>query len=253
MDVPAYFESLSSELAALKNRVRQFINDRHWLTDGEWKESVLRYLLRRVLPKTVEVGRGFVVTDRGASRQIDVLIFDTSKPVLFRDADLVFVTPDAVEGIIEVKSSINPPIFRDACDRLIENAELILNCSPRHGTYNKFFSIFSYENQIQDNQRYLEILTQLSNRPNRLLHFFCLSSDDFIRYWEVDPTNTRRLYNRWHSYQLPKMAPGYFLHNVVEAISPHSVNENEALWYPVNGKEAHKTGEAPFPWRADAP
>jgi hypothetical protein len=253
MDVPRYFQSLSGELEALKDRVRQFIHDRHWLTDGEWKEGVLRSFLRRNLPNTVEVGRGFVVTDAGASRQIDVLVFDTSKPILFRDGDLVFVTPDAVQGIIEVKSSINPAIFREACARLIENAELILSRSPRHHTYHKFFSIFSYENQIGDDQRYLDILGELSNRPNRLLHFFCLSPDTFIRYWDIDPHNPNRLYNKWHSYRLPAMAPGYFLHNVVEAICPHSVGENEALWYPIDGKEDCKTGEAPFPRRPETP
>ena len=253
MDVPSYFKSLSAELEALKNRVRQFIDDRHWLTDGEWKEGVLKSFLRRSLPKTVDLGRGFIVTDAGVSRQIDVLIFDTSTPILFRDGDLVFVTPDAVEGVIEVKSSINPTIFHDACERLIENAELVLSRSPRHRTYHKFFSIFSFENQVQDDHRYLEVLRDLSNAPNRLLHFCCLGQDTFIRYWEIDPANPRRLYNQWHSYSLPAMAPGYFLHNVIEAICPHSVNENETLWYPLDSKEVHKTGEIPFSWKPETP
>jgi len=51
-----YFESLATELDALKNRVRNFIQDRHWQTDGEWKESVLRAFLRRNLPKSVQIG-----------------------------------------------------------------------------------------------------------------------------------------------------------------------------------------------------
>ena len=52
-----YFISLSNELSSLKNRVRNFIQGEHWLTDGEWKESVLRSFLRRNLPKSVEIGR----------------------------------------------------------------------------------------------------------------------------------------------------------------------------------------------------
>jgi hypothetical protein len=68
MDVPRYSQSLLGELEALKDRVRQFIHDHHWLTDGEWKEGVLRNFPRRNLPNTVEVGRGFVVTDAGVSR-----------------------------------------------------------------------------------------------------------------------------------------------------------------------------------------
>src|ERR1700746_1972099 len=103
----SYFESLSLELKGLKNRVRNFIEDKHWQTDGEWKESVLRSFLRRNLPSNVKVGRGFVITERGASKQLDIFIYDAASPVLFADADLVFVTPDAVIGVIEVKTSVN--------------------------------------------------------------------------------------------------------------------------------------------------
>ena len=34
MDVPKYFQFLAGELDVLKNRVHQFIDGRHWLTDG---------------------------------------------------------------------------------------------------------------------------------------------------------------------------------------------------------------------------
>jgi hypothetical protein len=88
-----YFQSLAIEVEALKDRVRYLIEDQHWQTDGEWKESVIRQVLRRHLPQSVSVSRGFIVTASTASRQIDVLIVDSSKPVLFRDGDLVFVTP----------------------------------------------------------------------------------------------------------------------------------------------------------------
>ncbi|MBU8977509.1 hypothetical protein JI752_015265 [Lysobacter sp. MMG2] len=36
------FRSIKLEMDALKGRVRQLIDDKHWLTDGEWKETVLR-------------------------------------------------------------------------------------------------------------------------------------------------------------------------------------------------------------------
>ena len=95
----------------MKHRVRNLIADAHWQTDGEWKESVLRQILRRQLPATAIVSRGFVVTERAVTHQLDVLIRHASKPVLFRDGDLVLVTPDAVLGIIEVKSRLTPTSF----------------------------------------------------------------------------------------------------------------------------------------------
>jgi hypothetical protein len=114
MRLEAYLRSLTDETEALKNRVRYLIEDRHWQTDGEWKESVIRQILRRYLPNSVTVCRGFVVTATRSSRQLDILICDSSKPVLFRDGDLVFVAPDAVLGVIEVKSKLTVTQFARA-------------------------------------------------------------------------------------------------------------------------------------------
>ena len=112
MNLERYFRSLGSEVEALKSRVRDLKDSTHWLTDGEWKESVLRSVLRRNLPESVGVGRGFVVAEFQSSHQLDVLVYERSAPVLFRDGDLVFVTPDAVLGIIEVKSKVTSRTFQ---------------------------------------------------------------------------------------------------------------------------------------------
>ena len=52
MNVREYFQSLSQEIGALKHRVRHLIEDAHWQTDGEWKETVVRQVLRRHLSST---------------------------------------------------------------------------------------------------------------------------------------------------------------------------------------------------------
>src|SRR5207247_7542241 len=125
MRVEEYFRSLTVELEALKDRVRHLINDKHWQTDGEWKESVVRQVLRRHLPASTDVGRGFVVTAESASHQLDVLIRDVSKPVLFRDGDLAFVTPDAVVGVIEVKARATPAIIARAAAKLATDMAIV--------------------------------------------------------------------------------------------------------------------------------
>ena len=40
-----YHKSIARELEATKDRIRQLIGDKHWLTDGEHKEAVLRRVL----------------------------------------------------------------------------------------------------------------------------------------------------------------------------------------------------------------
>ena len=121
MKTENYFRSLKSEVDALRDRVRYLIDDTHWQTDGEWKESVVRHVLRRHLPQSVSVGRGFVVTAAGNSHQIDVLIFDADKPVLFKDGDLVFVTPDSVLGVLEIKTQATPSVVGKAAKKLADD------------------------------------------------------------------------------------------------------------------------------------
>ena len=125
MDIEEYFRSLTSECETLKQRVRYLIAGAHWPTDGEWKESVLRSMIRRSASQNVTVGRGFVVGRDSCSTQLDILIYDNSMPILYRDGDLVFVTPAACRGIIEVKTNVTVHQFRSAARKLASNAQFI--------------------------------------------------------------------------------------------------------------------------------
>jgi hypothetical protein len=101
-DFASYHRSVGDELFATKDRIRNLV--RHWPTDGEHTEAALRSVLRRILPPSLVIGRGFVVGPDAASTQADILIVDGAKPTLFRDGDLLIVTPDAVRAVIEVKT-----------------------------------------------------------------------------------------------------------------------------------------------------
>lgn len=244
MNIEKYFESLSREIDSLKNRVRYLIDMPQWLTDGEWKESVIRQILRRNLPRTVEVGRGFVVTAAASSSQIDVLVYDASKPVLFRDGDLAFVTPDAVYGLVEVKTSLDPASFEKTLKKLCKNIELI----RLHPNSNALAAVFAFESASGNGPQYLEALCRISTTWNRRLDFAAIGDSIFLRYWNEDPENLSKPHECWHSYYLPKRAPGYFVHNVIDHVSPQTVFSNKEVWYPVNGKEPDRDGCKKSPW-----
>jgi hypothetical protein len=62
-------------------------------------------MLRRHLPQAHPIGSGFIV-DRGTnSTQIDILVLSPERPTLFKDGDLMIVTPDAPSAVAEVKTS----------------------------------------------------------------------------------------------------------------------------------------------------
>ena len=238
MNVENYFKSLTLELTALKDRVRDFINDSHWLTDGEWKEGVLRSSLARNLPQDIQIGRGFILTPEGASTQIDILLYSSESPVLFRDGDLVFIQPAAVRGVIEVKTKLNLYSLRKAVGKIKKIGEML---SPEQ---NAFLSIFSYDTDIVDSRTILKILQKETTNIKQIVQFICLGDSRFIRYWETDPRALNRsTYEKWHSYSLEKMAYGYFIHNVLLSLSPRYIDNNQALWFPEESKEIHKDGD----------
>lgn len=233
MDISLYFKSLGDELKALQQRVRYLLTDVHWQTDGEWKESVIRKVLRRHLPATALVSRGFVVKSDGATTQIDILIHDASKPVLFRDSDLVFVTPDAVIGIVEVKTYLDSYKFKEALSKLAKNIELI-RLAPNSRAFSALFAFEASPNLLND---CLDHVVDAAPTWNHRLDFAAIGDSGFVKYWGEDPENTRRTYQSWHSYELNSLAAGYFLHNVIDAVSPQSVLSNNDVWFPSTGKE----------------
>ncbi len=103
--VMKYQQSIASEFSAIKDRVRFFINDKHWGEDGRYKEVILMNYLRRILPSDVSVGTGFVKNKIGElTGQIDIIVYKSSAPRLFSEGDFVILMPESILGIIEVKS-----------------------------------------------------------------------------------------------------------------------------------------------------
>ena len=166
MNLIEYHKSISNELDATKNRVRQLMNNPHFPTDGELKESVLRSVIRRYIPGNTSVGRGFIHDGERCSRQIDILIYSNDYPVLFRDGDLVFITPDVVKGIIEVKAKLDFTNIREAIQQLNSQVEIL-------GDFSCYVGLFSYEYEGEYNTQLLEricIETRLQDYESRINH-----------------------------------------------------------------------------------
>ena len=237
MDTKKYFESLSLECDALKNRVRNFIDVAHWLTDGEWKETVLRSIINRSISGSVSVGRGFIVKKDSCSTQIDILIYDNTRPVLYRDGDLVFIPPISCKGIIEVKSNIKKNTLKKILDSLSENAAMVLETEP---DLDIFVGLFSYDTNYNedDSSKVLNALKKSANGDSeRIVNHLCLGKSIFAKYWEIDPVHGDEGYNSWHSYKLRNNAIGYFIHNLMSHIADKKLIGNENIWFPEGGKE----------------
>lgn len=252
MDVTEHFRDISAELKSVQNRIRRLIGNVHWPTDGAWKESVIRSVIRGYLPSTLSVGSGFILTPAGPSTQIDILIYDDTAPILFRDGDFVVIPADCARAVIEVKTSLSKTLLREALEKLnAVSAHLRGRCLLSR----PFVGLFTYEPTTVEPQDVLSLLRE-TNGSTTVYEISALSFGDsqFYRYWQFEPgRRLGRPYERWHAYTVSGLSQGYFLHNIVEHLFPHVVEGAEALWYPWESKEQHlldsisRRGEPPQP------
>jgi hypothetical protein len=234
-----YQKSIAREFNATKNRIRYLIGSKHWGEDGRYKEVILMNFLERFLPNNIGVGTGFIKDNENISKQIDIIIYNSSLPLYFKENDFVIVQPKSVLGMIEVKSNpdrnkIAKAIFKaNEADKFFDGSTI----------FNGLF-IFG---EVSDNQKYT---SKLLNKPkngelkkslldalsksNGINHI--VSNDGaFIKKWSDD--------EKFSCYAIRDLATSYFFSNLLDSINNRSdmLGIPEAMYdhlYPIpEGKE----------------
>ncbi|WP_206755122.1 DUF6602 domain-containing protein, partial [Leptolyngbya sp. FACHB-711] len=86
-----FLSSYNAELLSKVSRLDELIGRDHWLSVGNYKESILRSLISNILPRKYEVSTGFILASNRKgeilkSRQIDIIIWDSANYApIFRD------------------------------------------------------------------------------------------------------------------------------------------------------------------------
>lgn len=257
----AYHRSIADELKATQDRIRNLIGSRHWQTDGEHKEAVLRKVLRTHLPEIYNVGTGFICYEHKASSQLDILITNRNHPTLFKDGELVFVTPDCVEAIIEVKTSLNSPQqVNNTLAKLADQAELVRQNKPG-GCWVGLFVFRSSKRYEAEAETLLDSVHRathaesIDTRIQRIIDCIALGPQLFCRFWDKGLTvRNNRIHGRvWHSYifrrpagttdRLGRLAHAYFISNLVWALRPQATPTMRYAWFPLSmdeGKESFR-------------
>ncbi|GJM78304.1 hypothetical protein HMSSN139_08000 [Paenibacillus sp. HMSSN-139] len=220
--------------------------------------------LKRVLPKPISVGTGFVRNHDALTTQIDIIIYDQTYPLLFSEGDFVITVPDNVLGIIEVKSTIKPSDLCEIIRKANNNANIISEGKKRH----LFNGIFSFNNE-GNYSSYIRNIKSFDFEPllkkdhfnevvsSRLLscvNHITLGTRYFTKLWPMG-INNEEAKSEWKGepshYSFYDMEEGlsfsYFLSNLQEIIFKR-VNKQydgdlpgalRSLYYPLkDGKES---------------
>ncbi len=230
-----YHRCIAKEIEITKNRIRYLIGLNHLPTDGEWKEIVLRKVLRTHLPESLRVGRGFVCCRDENSTQIDILVTACDKPTLFKDGELVLVTPDTVGAIIEVKTSLRSRLeIQNAINKLSINVEKIRTS----GNPDCQAGLFVYDRKkIADGIILQALQSAADGQENKVINWIAFGPNLFFRFWKSgQAVNSPCNGPVWHSYDLPDgLAHAYFVSNVVWDVSRQNSLSMQYAWFPVEG------------------
>jgi hypothetical protein len=264
-DLVEYHRSIAAEMLAVKDRIRNLIGSNHWLSDGEHKKAILRRILKTYIPESLNVGKGFICYPNGdSSKQLDILITAKNKPTLFKEGELVFVTPDSVEAIIEVKT-------RQTSTELKETAKAIskevgsLRKTLKGGSFWSGIFVFDGHDDIEENEnsncrndsnllrrhkKMLEVIQEASEGDlHKAIDCVALGLNTFVRFWRSkENLDSSYEYPAWHSYnfsnssevKLSGLAQAYFLSNVVWHLNKVRL-QTQFAWFPIEkGKEKHR-------------
>lgn len=236
-----FHKTTTKELLAIKDRVRNLI--KHWGEDGRYKEAVIKTIIQRFLPEKFKIGTGFVVrqtADREnheTSNQIDLIIYDTAYPILFKETDFVILTPDSVVGIIEVKANATNQGLLDIVRKANENGKFIFDAKTDQ-TKPLFNGIFSYESTVNNvqtvsnavNTSWNELIEQ-ENREKFVVNHISLNQHWFYKFWEHQFVDGNPPH---YFYKIRELSFSFFISNLMDLVSGNSVIENSNLWYPVD-------------------
>lgn len=247
MSMKLYYESINNEFMALKDRVTYLIGYTHHSTTGGYQEALLKDFISRYLPENIGISRGFVVFNQRQenyrersnelefnSNEVDILLYDKTRPTLYKSDDLVIVDVHSVKGIIEVKGNLSTAILSDTIDKLKNNIDKI-NMYKDEKIYS---GIFAYKTSNFSSEI---ILNQLASRTNsnlnNVINHICLGNKKFIKFWNDSPRDSRiNNYNEWHLYEFEdNLAMGYFIYNLIT----YFTDENDKLWFPNGTKEPY--------------
>ncbi len=245
MDAEEFQKSITEELNVVKNRVRNLIGDHHWGEEGRYKEAILKNILRKFLPMNISVGTGFIVNtnnENNISKQIDIIIYDNSHPVLFSEGDFIITTTKNVKGIVEVKSSIGSGnnTFQSVVQQYDETIEPIKSSL---GNKKLFLGIFSFE---FDQNVYSETIDTILIRSSKIVNHISLGKDYFIRKWKSQDANrleppVNNCNNDFYNvYEIRDLSFSYFIANLIDIVCG-GLNDRYWFSFPIPGtKEPHR-------------
>jgi hypothetical protein len=220
------FISISQELNSASTRMTSLIGNSHQPTNGAWKESMLKAVLRRHIPRKYSVDTGFIVSVDGQSTQMDIIIGNEDSACLFRDGEVVIAGPDHVAAIVEIKSTLSASAFANDFTKLRDNLLLVRMSPELAGRRKSIGSLYYYENDNCTEETLIrnlrDALAPCSTRNEDLPDVICIGNDYFMKRWPGE----------YGLYNVRELAPAFLIMNMAVMLSSTTSTFNASDWFP---------------------
>lgn len=240
-DLAEYHKTFTHELTAIKNRLRYLIGDAHLPSDGYYHEAILKSVIKKFLPSKFSVGHGFVMnSDRRFTHQIDIIIYDDSSSILFKEEDFVVIPAKCVKAIIEVKrwESMSSTDLKKIITKANENANII--CSKHVGKsilnneYDLFNGVFLFEENISLRTLETRLKGIYDNSPctwEKRVNHICAGSKIFVKLFK-EKRSDNSAHQIFKGYELEDLSFSYFISNLLSFLESDILRENDNLLFP---------------------
>jgi len=230
-----YLQSLTDELTAIRNRVRLLV--KNWPADGHFKEAILRQMLRRHLPESVLIGTGFVVNAFGPSGETDILVVDRDMPTLFKEGELLIVTPESVKAVIEVKTRLDG--LAAICKAAAQLAQRKAHVQRHVQCKDVWAGLFVYEGTDDRHVDLLRAVGQARSETQAIVDCVAYGDDTLVKFSPVpESEGGRQPSNAWHSFNVPGVAAANFVASLIETLVPQRKDPGSFPWFgPPEGFE----------------
>lgn len=152
-----YLGTIAEELKIKSTKISLLVS--HGQTVGNYREVILRDLIRQHLPAKFAIATGFI---QGFARQLDIIIYDCQNYApAFKEGDLVVIKQEAVRAVIEVKTNLTPHTLR-------ESLEMFYHISlPGYRTTDLpiFKGVFSFDSTYANTASIAKFIFDFYNKP----------------------------------------------------------------------------------------
>jgi hypothetical protein len=216
---------------------------KHPAENGRFREIILSNTIKKHLPQKYGIGTGFIIKqretrgDHDVSTQVDLMVYDNSYPVLFREGNFSIVTADAVRALIEVKTNFGRTTFPREYDKANKMGTFIMSNRDLEQIPTPLFNgIFYFSNQeVTSSEASIEqslLRRQSGITDNDLLHLscvnhICFSDKVFYKYWHSNNDGSKHKF-----YRLEDLAYSFFISNLLSYLEGRTMRDNTFIWYP---------------------